>query len=115
MAYKRADRVSRLLQQIIGEALMVKVRNADAHKANVQKVEVSENLRHARVYVSVPGDEAQRRATMKALQRATGFFRREIGQQSDLKYVPNLEFVYDDTLEYVANIDRILRSLKKPK
>ncbi|MDQ7052714.1 MAG: 30S ribosome-binding factor RbfA [candidate division KSB1 bacterium] len=113
MAIKRNIRVSRLVHQIVGETLMTKMRNVEASRANIQKVEVSENLRHVKIYVTVTGDEEQRKATMSALKQARGFIRHEIGAQSDLKYVPQIEFIYDDTLDYMEKINHILRSLKK--
>lgn len=113
MSFKRSQRVSELLREIVGETLSLKMRNPDAARATVLKVQVSDNLRHVKIFVTVSGDAQQRKATMAALQRARGFIRHEIGSQSDLKYVPQIEFIYDDTLDYVDNIERLLRSLKK--
>ena len=111
--YKRSARVSELLREIIADTIEFKVKDAEAHKATVQKVDVSPNLRRVKVYVTVHGDKAQRKISMEALQHACGSIRHEIGVQSDLKYVPDLEFIYDDSLEYAARIESILRSLKE--
>jgi len=113
MSYKRSARVSQLLREIIADTIEFKVKDAEAHKATVQKVDVSPNLRRVKVYVTVHGDVKQRKISMHALQHATGFIRHEIGMQSDLKYVPDLEFVYDDSLDYAARIENLLRSLKE--
>ena len=112
MSYKRSARVSELLREIIADTLEFKVKDVEAHKATVQKVDVSPNLRRVRVYVTVHGNLEQRKVSMQALRHATGFIRHEIGTQSDLKYIPDLEFIYDDSLEYAARIEDILRSLK---
>ncbi|RMD93409.1 MAG: 30S ribosome-binding factor RbfA, partial [Calditrichaeota bacterium] len=106
-------RVSELLREIIAETIATKIRNPDAAQATVVKVKVSDNLQQVKVFVTTHGDEKQREATMNALQRAQGFIRHEIATQSDLKYVPKLQILYDDTLDYVENIDRLLRSLKQ--
>ncbi len=112
MSVKRSQRVSELLREIVGETLMTKMRNPDASRATISKVHVSDNLRHVKIFVTVSGDENQKQATMSALKQARGFIRHEIGVQSDLKYVPQIEFIYDDTLDYVETIDKLLRSLK---
>ncbi len=80
MAIKRNIRVSRLVHQIVGETLMTKMRNVDASRANIQKVEVSENLRHVKIFVTVTGDEQQRKATMLALKQAKGLSAMKLGR-----------------------------------
>lgn len=112
MPVKRSERVAALLREIIGETITQKMYNPDAAKATVNHVDITDNLRHVKVYVSVNGDEKQRAATMAALLKATGFIKHEIAAQSTLKFVPEVVFIYDDTLDQLDNIGRLLRSLK---
>lgn len=114
MSVKRNQRVAHLLQEIIAETITFKLRDPAAKKATVSHVDVSENLRHVRIYVSVQGAAEERETTLGALHRATGFIKHEIGTQSDLKYVPQLEFLYDETLDRAETIEKLLRSLKSP-
>ena len=110
MAYKRSRRVAELIRQIVGETLMFKVKNQQAKKATVHDVEVSDNLRHVKIFVSMAPGEKE--ATMQALMHITGFVRKQIGAEAGLKFTPDVEFVYDHTLDQAERIEQLLRSLK---
>ena len=82
--------------------------------ATVMDVRTSPDLRHARVYVSVLGEESARRAAIEALEGARGFVRARVGEAVTLKYLPELEFELDRTLERAARIDELLGDLRRP-
>ena len=75
------------------------------------RVQVSADLQHARVFYTSMGDEKARRATSQALERATPFFRRQLGGRLRLRRVPELEFRFDQSVEYQNRIEQILRDL----
>ena len=77
----------------------------------VTAVEVSADLRHARVYVSHLGASEDEPEILEALAHATGYLRRELGQRIILRYIPELTFYIDDTLDRARRIDEILESL----
>jgi ribosome-binding factor A len=77
----------------------------------VMDVRTSPDLRHARVYVSVLGDEEVKQATVSALQGARGYLRARLGRDVTLKYLPELHFELDRTLEQAARIDALLEEL----
>ena len=77
---------------------------------SVTEVQTSPDLRHAKVYVSILGDEEQRKESFAALQRAASFFRRELSERLSLRRMPELEIRFDQSLE---RGDRIMRLLKE--
>lgn len=79
---------------------------------SVTDVEVTRDLSHARVYVSIYGTEQERALTLKALDSALGFIRSEIGRRIRLRHVPELSFHLDKSIEYGAHITEILKDLK---
>lgn len=75
------------------------------------RVKVSPDLQQARVYYTSMGDPKARRETEKALQRATPFFRRQVGSRLRLRRVPELEFRFDESVAHQDRIEQILRDL----
>lgn len=108
MARQRLQRIQEAVQQELGEILQRELRDPRIGFASVTGVEVSDDLRHARVYVSVLGDEAARGRTLEGLSRAHGFIRTELGRRLRLRTVPELSFVPDRSLERGARVSRLL-------
>jgi ribosome-binding factor A len=75
------------------------------------RVKVSADLQVARVYYTSMGDEKARRETARALDRATPFFRRQVGSRLQLRRVPELEFRFDESVGHQDRIEQILRDL----
>jgi ribosome-binding factor A len=75
----------------------------------VTGVETTPDLRHAKVYVSVLGKATERERTMAALERSHGFLQARINESVHMKRTPQLEFVYDDTLDRALRIERLLK------
>ncbi len=113
MTYKRADRVNALLQRELGTIISEELRDPRIAFSTVTEVKVTDDLRSARVHVSVLGDEDQIASTMKALDEAKPYLRHEIGSRPDLRYVPELTFVSDRSAERSARISTLLREAKE--
>lgn len=79
--------------------------------ATVTEVRVSHDLRHARVFVSSLGEPGARAAAVEALNHAAPFLRRALGRAVTLKYLPELVFVEDSTLEHGERVERLLREI----
>ena len=77
------------------------------------RVQVSPDLQMARVFYTTLGDPKARRETAKALERATPFFRRQIGGRLRLRRVPEIEFRFDETIQHQDRIEQILRDLRE--
>ncbi|GAF71008.1 unnamed protein product, partial [marine sediment metagenome] len=98
MEYRRADSVKGLLQKEIS-LLLRKVKDPRIGFVTITGVEVTDDLRHAKVYVSVMGAESMRTQTMEGLHSAAGFIRRELGRVLTLRRIPEIVFRYDESVE----------------
>ncbi len=79
----------------------------------VTGVDLSADLRHARVFVSSMGTEQEKAATLQALNHAAGWIRHELGQRIRMKFLPEVVFHTDASLEYGERIDRLLDEIKE--
>ena len=113
MSFKRADRVNALLQRELGMIISEELRDPRIAFSTVTAVEVTDDLRSARVHVSVLGDDAKISETMRALEEAKAYLRHELGSRTELRYVPELAFVSDRTAERAARISTLLREAKE--
>ena len=78
----------------------------------VVDLEVSRDLRQAKVYVSMIGGAEEQQQAVKALQKALGFIRREVAARVSLRYAPELTVNYDDTAERASRVDALFNSLR---
>jgi ribosome-binding factor A len=113
MSFKRADRVNALLQRELGTLISEELRDPRIGFSTVTAVEVTPDLRSARVHVSVLGDDSKIAETMRALDEARPYLRHELGSRIDLRFVPELMFVSDRTAERAARISTLLREAKE--
>ncbi len=113
MPYKRTDRVNALLQRELGQIISEELTDPRIAFATVTSVEVTPDLRTARVHVSVLGDDDERRRTLTALEGAKHHLRRELGDRTELRFVPDLAFVEDRSAERAARISSLLRQAKE--
>ena len=94
---QRRERLDTLLRQILGELVLTKLSDPriDRARTTITRVELAEDLLTARVYVSVLGDEADHRKTLRALKGAAGHLQELMMKQISLRHTPRLEFVFD--------------------
>jgi ribosome-binding factor A len=104
----RMRRVNEAIRQVLSDALAGDLKDPRVGFVTVTEVNTSPDLRHARVYVSVFGPDAEREATLDGLRSAHGFLQGRIGGELHLKHTPELRFVYDDTAERAARVERLL-------
>ncbi len=112
MSFKRADRVSEAIKREISVMLTQETKDPGIHFVTVTGVETAEDLRHAKIFVSVLGDSASRKETMAALDRAKGFLRGELGRRIQLRYTPEIQFHLDTSLDHAFKIKGLLDSIK---
>jgi ribosome-binding factor A len=108
----RTDRIDQLLREEIGRLVTEEVVDPRVGFATITRVETTPDLRHARVWVSVIGQPAERRATVAALGRAMPFVRRELGRTLRIKRVPDLHVELDDTAERGTRVLQLLDELE---
>jgi ribosome-binding factor A len=111
----QGSRPDRVADQIRGEVASMLAR--DVHDpgigfVTITRVQVTPDLQHARIHYTALGDDKARANTAKALVRATVFLRRQIGSRLRLKRVPELEFLYDQSIAGQDRIEQLLNSIR---
>ncbi len=107
--YKRSERVSDQVKREIADILMRKIKDPRIGFVTVTDVELADDLRNAKVFVSVLG--ADRVSTLKGLESASAFIRAELGHRLRLRFIPDLLFRYDDSAERGAHIMDLLHEV----
>ncbi len=111
MQGKRLDRVNQLIKEEISLLLQRELKDPRLGFVTVTEVDTARDLRTAKVFVSVLGDDAQWTASLAALDRARGFIRSWLRQHLDLRVTPELDFRPDRSLQHAARIQRLLKEL----
>jgi ribosome-binding factor A len=101
-------RVNEALREVLSTRIAEGLKDPRIGFVTVTAVETSPDLRHARVFVSVLGDEAARGETLESLQRAHALLQAEIARTMRMKRTPELKFVYDETVEKGMRINELL-------
>jgi len=106
--FPRTRRVGEQIQRELAGILHEELKDPRLGMISVSGVEVSRDLAHARVYVSVLGGEEDVSETIKVLNKAAGFLRHQLGQRMRLRAVPQLRFLYDESLAEGARMDALI-------
>ena len=110
---QRTDRVADSLRKELSVLLMREVRDPRVALATISRVQVARDLGHARIWISVLGDETARQQTMEGIEHAKGFLRSQIGQRLKLRVTPELAFELDRGAEYLQDMTELLDKLHK--
>ncbi len=108
MRFKRSERVQELLLKEISALIQRGLKDPRIGFSTVTTVDLTDNLKHAKVYISVFGDKSEQQETIEGLTNASGFIRGSLGKNLNLRYIPVLEFILDETAEHVAKINKII-------
>lgn len=111
MRFKRSQRIQELILEEISKLIQSGLKDPRIGFTTVTKVEVTDNLKHAKVFISVMGSEQEKIDTLDGLTNAKGFIRNTLGKNCYLRYLPELEFRRDDNADHVEKISRILNGL----
>src|SRR5215471_11753949 len=111
MTRYRPTRVGELLQAEIAQLLLRQLKDPRLSMVTISRVEVSADLRHACIYISRMGSEAEQWAALQGCEHAAGFIRGQLGKHLKLRYTPELIFKLDTTIAYGVRISRILHDL----
>ena len=107
----RPERLAGALKEEISEVVSFELDDPELQNATVTDVEVSPDLRDAKVYVLVEGNEAEIRHTLRNLQRAAGFVRQQVALNLDMRFTPHLHFARDTAEENATRVGRLLNEL----
>lgn len=107
----RTERIALQMQKEISEIIRTEVKDPRVGFVTVTGVEVSSDHTHAKVFVSILGNEEERQRTMQALERAKGFMRTEIGRRIRLRVTPELHLKRDESMDYSSRIGKVLQEI----
>lgn len=109
----RAQRVAAEIQAEISDILRTRLHDPRIGFVSLTRVEVADDLSIARVFVSILGDTQAHQISMRGLGAATPFIRREVGKRMELRYVPEIRFIEDVSLERGSQVIAKLREMEK--
>ena len=110
---RRPEQMAETLRQVITDSLARRVRDPRVGFVTITGVLVSGDLSHARVMVSVPGEDAEKSRALEGLQSAAGFLRSRAARALTTRTVPELHFELDRGLEHAARINELLNSIRR--
>jgi ribosome-binding factor A len=111
MKQQRMQRIDHEIQRVLGTLISQELKDPRLGFTTVTRVEITQDLKHAKVFVSIIGDRHVAKQTMDALSHASRFLRGELGREVKLRYTPELQFVEDRTTERAINLAKTLREV----
>lgn len=111
MSELRVRKVQEFIKQEVSSMLLHDLKNPRIGFVTVTGVEVTGDLREAKIFVSLFGKDEEKTASLEALNRGKGFIRRELGQRLKIYYTPEISFEEDTSLDYGMHIDGLLKKI----
>jgi ribosome-binding factor A len=108
MTSRRVLKAAEAIREVVSMAILTELRDPRVKDVTVTRVEVSADMRLARIHVSVMGDETHQRLTLRGLESARGFLQNKVADRIDTRYTPRIEFHLDDGVKKSIEIARIL-------
>ena len=111
---RRTQRLGEEIREEVAQLIVGELKDPRIGFVTVTRVDVTADLRTARIYVGVLGTEKQRQNSLAGLRQAAGFLRRALGQSLRLRYTPELVFIYDEGLEASDRVAQLLAEISSP-
>ena len=115
MTSRRLLKAAEAIREVVSMAILADLRDPRIRDVTVTHVEVAADMRHAKVHVSIMGNEAQQNLSLRGLQSAAGFLQSKIAEQIDTRYTPRLTFVLDQGVKKSIEMARLLREVLPPE
>jgi ribosome-binding factor A len=109
--YARSERVSRHIRSTLADVLRRHVKDPRLQRVTITDVDVSTDLRLAKIYFVTASDEEKIQRVLDGFQKARPYIKRLLGQELGLRYMPDLRFYYDDSLDHGARMEALFRSI----
>jgi len=108
MKHHRVARVAEVIREVASETILFKVSDPRVRNVTVTRVEVSADLQHAKVHVSIMGTPARQKKALAGLQNAAGFIQSQLGDRMKTRYTPSLRFFLDQGIKQSVEISRLI-------
>lgn len=112
MDNRRSNRVGGAIKEEISRLLLKEVKDPRIGFVTITRAKVSKDLRFVKVYFSVLGDQSVRADSLMGLNSAKGFMRRELGRRLKLRYVPDIVFSFDPSLEHMSRLAELIHKIQ---
>jgi ribosome-binding factor A len=111
MTSRRVLKAAEAVREVVSTAILLELKDPRIQDVTVTYVEVSPDMRQAKVHVSVMGDDANQQLSLHGLRSAAGFLQSKIAQRIDTRYTPRLQFILDQGVKKSIEVSRILGQL----
>lgn len=112
--FKRSDRVGDLIKKEIASMILFgEIKDPRIGFVTITHVDLTPDLKEAKVYFSQIGTEKDREKSRDGLNNASGYIRRSLAKRLDLRHIPTVSFLFDDSLEYSDRIERVIKEMKE--
>lgn len=108
---RRVLKAAEAIREVVGMAILTELRDPRVSDVTVTMVEVSADMRLARVHVSIMGDERKQQLALHGLRSASGFLQHKISQRIDTRYTPRLTFMLDQGIKNAMRVTQILKEV----
>ena len=115
MSSRRVQKAAEAIREVVSMAILAELKDPRIRDVTVTYVEVSPDLRHAKVHVSVMGDDAHQKLSLRGLQSAAGFLQAKIAERIDIRYTPRLSFLLDQGVKRSIAVAQILQQVLPPQ
>jgi len=112
---KRATRVADVIRNELAVLMLNKVRDPKLAEVNISRVEVTDDLKIARIFFTLLSGKKGAKGAEKSLQRARGFMRSHLAKTLNLKHTPDLQFRYDDNADKVAHVESLFQEIENER
>lgn len=113
MSSRRVLKAAEAIREVVSTAILIEIRDPRVKNVTVTRVEVTKDMRNAKVYVSVRGDEGQEKLCLRGLSNSAGFLQQQIAARIDTRYIPRLSFEIDEGLKNSVEVARILQEVRR--
>jgi ribosome-binding factor A len=115
MSSRRVEKAAEAIREVVSMAILTDLKDPRVRDVTVTYVEVSPDMRHAKVHVSVMGDDTHQNLSLRGLQSAAGYLQAKIARDIDLRYTPKLSFLLDQGVKRSIAVAQILQQVLPPK
>jgi len=115
MASRRTLKAAEAIREVVAMSILTDVKDPRVRGVTITQVDVSGDMRHAKVYFMILGGEGKERNALRGLQSAAGFFQSKVARRIDARYTPTLQFAVDEGVKNLMEISRILAEEKSQR
>ncbi len=113
MNYRRSERVADVIKEEVASMILHgEIKDPRIGFVTITRVELTPDLKDAKVFFSQIGSPEDKAKSRNGLNNASGFVRRALAKRLDLRHIPNVSFVFDDSLEYADHIEKVIKEMK---